>query len=49
VYKYGENRIIKLYYLGESGEVGLTGIKGLPGDSGPCMYYTLIKKDILYI
>jgi hypothetical protein len=44
VYKYEENRVVKLYFLGEAGELGLPGIKGLPGDSGPCMYYTSLEK-----
>jgi hypothetical protein len=37
-YTSEENKIEKIYILGETGEFGLPGIKGLPGDSGPCMY-----------
>jgi hypothetical protein len=44
VYKYKESKILKFYILGETGEVGLPGIKGPPGDSGACMYYTLVEK-----
>jgi hypothetical protein len=38
VCKSEERKKAKRYILGETGEVGLPGIKGLPGDSGACMY-----------
>lgn len=37
--------IIKFHISGEMGEVGLPGLKGFPGDSGPCMYQIRIKKN----